>query len=114
VSITRRLRRPAGLCAIACALLMPAVSGAAVPKADPLAPERYYMSHETPPTAEERYYASFGGPAPVPRDEPDQAPWLPIALSLAGALSLVAVSATQLRRVRVRRGGVAVSRRGAA
>jgi hypothetical protein len=102
VSPTQRLRRPAGLCAIAFALLMPAVSGAAVPEADPLAPERYYMSHETP-TAEERYYASYGDPAPPPREAPDQASWLPIALSIAGALSLVAVSTTQLKRVRVRR-----------
>jgi hypothetical protein len=103
VSITQHLRRPAGLCAIVCALLMPAVSGAAVPEADQLAPERYYMSHGTPPTAEERYYASYGSPEPLPRDEPNQAPWLPITLSIAGALSLVAVSATQLKRVHVRR-----------
>jgi hypothetical protein len=103
VSITRRLRRPAGLCAIACVLLVPGVSGAAVREADPLAPERYYMSYETPPTAEERYYASFAGLTPLPRDEPNQAPWLPIAMSIAGALSLAAVSATQLKRVRVRR-----------
>jgi hypothetical protein len=103
VSITRRLRHLAAPCAIACALFVPAVSAAAVPGADPLAAERYYMSYETPATAEERYYASFGDPAPLPGEQPDQASWLPIVLSSAGALSLVALSATQLRRVRVRR-----------
>ena len=75
----------------------------AATEADLLALERYYMSHEPPPTAEERYYASYGDPAPLPRDDPDEASWLPIALSIAGALSIVAVSATQAKRVRVRR-----------
>lgn len=71
--------------------------------ADPLAPERYYMSYEPLPTAEERYYSSYGDPAPLPRDDPDEAYWLAIALSIAGALSIVAVSATQAKRIRVRR-----------
>jgi hypothetical protein len=117
MSITCRLRRPAQLCAIACALLVPATTGAAAAAADPtvkeraFAQERYHSSYETPGTspalAQERYLSSYGkpeqltppqGPAP-----PNDAPWLPIALSLAGALAIVTVSVTQLRRVRIRR-----------
>ena len=78
---------------------------------DPLATERYYSSYGTPDSsvalAQERYLSSYGQPAsltapqsPAPSDE---TPWLPIALSIAVTLLLVAVSATQLRRLRFRR-----------
>jgi len=111
VSIPHRLRRQAQLCAIACALLMPATGGAAFAAADPLAQERYYSSNASPNSspaqAEERYYSSYGDPesltpphSPAPSND---APWLPITLSIAGALAIVAASSAQLRRVRVRR-----------
>jgi hypothetical protein len=111
VSITHRLRRPAQLGAIACALLVPATSATALP-ADPRAQERYYSSYETPdasrgPVAQERYYSSYGEPEPLsPQQSPapsNETPWLPIALSITGALAIAAVSATQARRVRIRR-----------
>jgi hypothetical protein len=77
---------------------------------DPLAQERYYSSYGTPDSsaavAHERYLSSYGEPepltmpqSPVPSDGP---PWLSIALSIAGALVIVA-SATRVRRLRVRR-----------
>ena len=111
MSITHRLRRPAQLCAIACVLLVPATSGAAVAAADPLAEERYYSSYATPdssrPSAEERYYSSYGDPEPLTRPQTpaasNDAPWLSIALSIAGALAIVAATGTQLRRTRIRR-----------
>jgi peptidoglycan/LPS O-acetylase OafA/YrhL len=110
VFITRHLRRPAQLFAIACALVVPA--GAAYAAADPqLAQERYYMSFapaDEPQgsAAQERYYSSYGDPKPLtaPQSPPSsETPWIAIALSIAGALAIVAVSATQLRRIRVRR-----------
>jgi hypothetical protein len=117
MSITQRLRRSAQLCAVACALLVPATTGAAAAAANPtvkeraVAQERYLSSYETPSAsaalAQERYLSSYGKPeqltppqTPAPSND---TPWLPIALSLAGALAIVAVSATQLRRVRIRR-----------
>jgi hypothetical protein len=111
MSIACRLRRPAQLCAIACALLVPATGGAAFAAADPLAQERYYSSYGNSDSslaqAEERYYSSYGDPEPLtPPQSPapsTQAPWLPIALSIAGALAIVAASTTQLRRARIRR-----------
>jgi hypothetical protein len=76
--------------------------------------------------SQERSYSSYGGDKrkiviprygtiTVGRGEPellgvsqspapsDDTPWLPIALSITGALVIVAASATQLRRLRVRR-----------
>jgi hypothetical protein len=105
VSITRRFRRPARLCAITCALLMlPAALGAAVAAADPLAQERYYASYQPPDvSAQEQYYSSYGEPEPLPSNSSNDTPWMPIVLSIAGTLAVGAVSATQLRRVRVRR-----------
>jgi hypothetical protein len=111
VSIIHRLRRPAQLCAIACALLVPTTGGAAFAAPDPLAQERYYSSYASPDSspaqAQERYYSSYGDPKPLsPSPSPapsDETPWLPIALSIAGALAIVAATATQLRRVRIRR-----------
>lgn len=107
--ITCHLRRPAQLIAIACALLVPA--GAAYAAADPLlAPERYYMSFapaDAPqgPAAQEQYYSSYGDPRPLtaPQSPSHDTPWIAIALSIAGALAIVAGTATQLRRIRVRR-----------
>jgi hypothetical protein len=106
--VTPRRLGPALACAIACALLLPAMSAAATSAPDQRAPERYYMSFQTPDrTVEERYYASYGVPAqltPAPSQVPsNDTSWLPVALSIAGALALVAASATQLRRVRIRR-----------
>jgi hypothetical protein len=79
--------------------------------ADPHAHERYYSYYGTPDTsaalAQERYLSSYGEPesltppeSPVPSDD---TPWLSIALSITGALVIVAASATQLRRLRIRR-----------
>ena len=64
-----------------------------------------------PPTpaaqAQERYYSSYGEPEPptaAQSPQPsDDTPWLPIALSITAGLVLVAASATQLRRLRLRR-----------
>jgi hypothetical protein len=112
VSIATPLRRPARLCAIACALLVPATSAAALAGPNPGAQERHYMSYEksdpsSGPVVEERYLSSYGEPEPLTAPQSptasDETPWLPIALSIAGALTIVAVSATQLRRSRVRR-----------
>jgi hypothetical protein len=111
MSITHRLRRPAQLCATVCALLMSATSGAAFAAPDPLAPERYYSSFGTtdssPALAQEQYYSSYGDTQPLtPAQSPipsNDTPWMPIALSIAGALAIVALSATQFRRVRLRR-----------
>ena len=113
MSIIHRLRRPAQLCAIACALLVPAMCGAAIAAANPLEEERYYSSYATPDPspaqaqAAEQYYSSYGDPAPLsPSHSPapsSDAPWLLIALSIAGALAIVAASTTQFRRVRIRR-----------
>jgi hypothetical protein len=56
----------------------------------------------------ERYYSSYGEPEPLPVAEApapadDDAPWLPIALIAASTLTIVAASATHLRRLRIRR-----------
>ena len=116
MSITRHLRRPVGLGAIACALLVSLPSGAAVAAADPLqaerSQERYYSSYGRPDRpeaalAQERYLSSYAEPkALTPPQSPaasDATPWLPISLSIAGALAILAASATQARRVRIRR-----------
>jgi hypothetical protein len=75
-----------------------------------LAQERYYSSYDGGPSAaeeQERYYSSYGEPAPLtvaqsPAPSHDT-PWLPLALSAAVALAIVAASTTQVRRLRVRR-----------
>jgi hypothetical protein len=107
----RRLRRSAALCAVLSAALVPAATGAALAMPDKLPQEQYYASFETPDLsaaiAQERYLQSYGEPeslsppqSPVPSDD---TPWLPIALSITGALVIVAASTTQLRRFRLRR-----------
>ena len=109
--IARRLRRSAGLCAILCAALVPATTGAALAIPDPLSQEQYYSSYETPDAsaalAQERYLQSYGEPQPLVSPQSplpsDDTPWLPIVLSITGALVLVAASTTQLRRLRLRR-----------
>ena len=85
-----------------------------------LAQERYYTSYGkstatddnvTPAAdralAQERYYTSYGEPEPLTRPQSpvpsDDTPWLPIALSITAGLLIVATSATQLRRLRLRR-----------
>jgi hypothetical protein len=111
VFINCRLRRSVALCAIACAALIPATGGAAFAAADPPTQESYYSSYGTPDEsrslAREAYYSSYGQPEPVGLPQSavpsDETPWLPIAVAFAGALIIVAASATQARRLRFRR-----------
>jgi hypothetical protein len=111
------------ICAIACALLAPALTGVAPATANErtqtagaLAQERYYSSYGEPEAidaataaaeAQERYYSSYGEPQPRTVAQPpapsDDTPWLPIALSVAAALAIVAAGATLARRPRIRR-----------
>jgi hypothetical protein len=110
-------------CAVVCALLAFALTGVAPATANKrtqtaaaLAQERYYSSYGEPgasdaatsaAAAQERYYSSYAEPEPVTvaqSPEPsDDTPWLPIALSVAAALAIVAASATLARRLRIRR-----------
>jgi hypothetical protein len=57
--------------------------------------------------AQGRYYSSYGEPEPLTLPQSpapsDDTPWLPIALSITGALVIAAASTTQLRRLRLRR-----------
>jgi hypothetical protein len=116
MSIAHRLQRSVALCALLCAALMTTAAGVALAASDPptgpnpYAQERYYSSYGTAdtsaPLAQEQYLGSYGEPrslsppqSPTPSDD---TPWLPIALSITGALVIVAASATQLRRVRLR------------
>jgi hypothetical protein len=115
MSVAHRLKRSVALCGLVCAALMATTAGAAVAASDPrpglYAQERAYSSYEpadtSPAIAQERYLGSYGEPQPLsPPQSPlpsDDTPWLPIALSIAGTLVIVAASATQLRRLRVRR-----------
>jgi hypothetical protein len=114
MSVAHRLNRSVALCGIVCAALILATAGAAVAASDPgpglYAQERAYSTYgpadTSPAIAQERYLGSYGEPQPLsPRQSPpsDDTPWLPIALSIAGALVIVAASTTQLRRLRVRR-----------
>jgi hypothetical protein len=123
----RRIHRLAVLCALACALLGLTLTGTAAAQqgqdartAAALAQERYYMGETaktdaatSPAQAQERYYSSYGAPAPLALEQPvvpsDKTPWPAIALSIAAALAIVAVSATQLRRLRRRRGARALA-----
>jgi hypothetical protein len=76
-----------------------------------LAHERYYSSYREPDTidagtsaaqAQERYYSSYGKREPPTVAQSlapsDQTPWLPIALSVAVALAIVA-STTEVRKL---------------
>jgi hypothetical protein len=100
----RRLRRPAPLCAIACALLAPAASAAV----DPQPHDRYFIAEgSSAPEPYEQYLASYGQPQPLSahkRTPPStDSDWPAIALSVAGAIAIAGASSAQLRRVRVRR-----------
>jgi hypothetical protein len=57
--------------------------------------------------AQERYYSSYGDPEPLaPPQSPvasDDTPRLPVALSVAATLAIVAAGAAHLRRLRIRR-----------
>ena len=116
MSTNHRLRRSAARCALVCAVLVPATGGAAFAASDNLPQEEYYSSHAAPgesaALAQEQYFASYGNPdplaSPAPAPPSDGTPWLPIALSVAGSVVLAGASATQVRRMRVRRSGAAV------
>jgi hypothetical protein len=116
MSISHHLPRSVALCGLVCAALMIATAGAAVAASGHLyAKERSYSTYGTADTsralAQEQYLGTYGEPQPLSRSASpvpsDGTPWLPIALSLAGTLVIVAASATQLRRIRVRRRGAA-------
>ena len=113
-----RTNRRTVICAIVCALLASVLTGvtpaSANERTQALAQERYYSSYNKPEaidaaaaTAQERYYSSYGKYAPLnvtQSPEPsDDMPWLPIALSAALALTIVAASTTLTRRLRIRR-----------
>ena len=108
MSTIARIRTTAVLLAVACAVLVP--GGAAFAADEPPAQEQYYSSYATPDEsqalAREAYYSSYGEPQwPALSDSQapaDDAPWL-IGLALAGTLVVVAVTATQARRLRFRR-----------
>ena len=120
---TSRTHRRTVICAIFCALLASALTSVAPASANErtrmagaLAQQRYYESYgkpgrstpaRPPRTAHERYYSSYGEPEPLPvaqAPEPsDDTPWLPIALSVAVALAVIAAGATVGRRLRLRR-----------
>jgi len=120
---TTRTRRRTLICAIVCALLASVFTSVAsagaserTQGAGALAQERYSSSYGEPGTidagtsaaeAQERYYSSYGAPEPLTvaqSPEPsDDTPWLPIALSAAVALAIVAASTTLARRLRIRR-----------
>ena len=106
MSVSRCLRRPAPLCAIACALLAPAASAAV----DPLSHDRYFIAEghtARAPEPYEQYLASYGQPQPLSahkRTSPsNDSDWPAIALSVAGAVAIAGASSAQFRRVRVRR-----------
>ena len=118
---TSRTNRRTVICAIVCALLASALTGVARADANEqtraaLAQERYYSSFGESGTsdaatsaaeAQERYYSSYGEPEPLTvaqAPEPSRdAQWLPIALSVAVALAILAASTTAARRLRIRR-----------
>jgi hypothetical protein len=119
---TSRTHRRTVICAIVCALLASALTSVAPASANERAQaaaeaqERYYSSYGEPGTtdaatsaaeAQERYYSSYGVPEPLTvaqAPEPsDHAQWLPIALSVAVTLAILAASATVARRLRIRR-----------
>jgi hypothetical protein len=109
----RCIRRAAIVSAFVCASLTSCLSGVALagPVERALAQEQYYMGGGNPDSGaaitQERYYSSYGEPEPLTLPQPavpsDHTPWLAIGLSLAAALATIALSATQLRRLRHRR-----------
>jgi hypothetical protein len=118
---TSHTHRRAVICAIVCALLGSALSVASAGASERTraagvrAQQRYYESFGKPEAidlgkfaaeAQERYYSSYGEPQPLPvaqSPEPsDDAPWLPIALSVAVALAVIAAGTAAARRLRRR------------
>ena len=101
------------LCGLLCVALLTATACAAVAASDAhlYAKEQSYSTYETAgdshALAQEQYLGSYGEPQPLSAPQPpitsDDTAWLPIALAIAGALVIVAASATQFRRLRVRR-----------
>jgi hypothetical protein len=113
VLTTNRLLRPAVVCALTCAALVPAGGGIAFAGTPQ---EEYYSSYTTPADdpalAQEQLYSSYGDPqplthAPASGAAGDEAPWLELTLASAGALAIAGVGATQVRRMRIRRRRVA-------
>jgi hypothetical protein len=106
---TRQLRRSAALCALACTLAFAALAASAV--AAPRDQERYYASYGDPRAApgalaQEQYYASPTArrdPAKAPDAETGRDTRLILALSIGGALALVAVAGVAGRRRSERR-----------
>jgi hypothetical protein len=79
-------------------------------------PDSRTASEQTPlagALAQERYYSSYGEPEPSTVAQspapPDRTPWLPIGLSVAVALAVIAASAAQVRALRTRRAGARVT-----
>jgi hypothetical protein len=113
MSISHRLQRSVVLCGLVCVGLMITTAGvaAAAPESHLYAQAESYSSYGNPENsaalAQEQYLGSYGEPDPLdPPQSPiasDDVPWLAIVLSIAGGLVIVAASATQLRRLRVRR-----------
>jgi hypothetical protein len=101
--------RYAVLCALACALLLPAMAAArpsAIERA--LAQERYYMNqgaHDSTACAlaQERYYSSLGRPArlSLPQSPPsdDGTPWVLIGLPVVAGAMALALRAMRRHRV---------------
>jgi hypothetical protein len=113
MSISNRLQRAAGLCGLVCIAVLAVTAGTAVAASERQlhAIEESYSTYGTadtsPALAQERYLESYGEPQPLSPPEStlpaDGTPWLIIALSVAGGLVIVAASATQRRRLRLRR-----------
>jgi hypothetical protein len=105
---TRQLRRSAALCALACTLAVAAFAASAA--AAPDDQERYYASYGDPGAssgalAQEQYYASYGEtrPAKAPDAATGRDTRLILALSIGGALALVAAAGVAGRRRSERR-----------
>lgn len=90
MSATRRLRRTAALCVLACmlaALTFAAPASSAAPAEDAaLATERYYSSYREPP------------PLTTSPASSSETPWVLVGLALAGAVVIAGGSAIRLRR----------------
>jgi len=119
---TTHTHRRTVICALVCALLASALISVASAGASELtraagvrAQQRYYESSgksaapdpgKFAAEAQERYYSSYGEPQPLPvaqSPEPsDDSPWLPIALSVAVALAVIATGTAAARRLRRR------------
>ena len=96
---TRPIHSHAIRCALACVLIVSAMSGAAAAQASEVTQSAAH--------AQERYYSSYGEPEPLESPQSSGAsndtPWLPIAVSIAITLVIVTAGATHLGRVHVRR-----------